>query len=1757
MEQWRERKIALLIYACLHLSAGGVGAAAPIEEADMVAAGGGDAQEVVIAELSDLPEGLHDRSLAEEGLGYQAGLPAAYVHALRHAGVEADYEEFTALSGWAFSFGYSYGDISPAYLAVRGRPGGDGPYEVFQIAEWFGLAYEGCPTGEKDRLWDFVREHVGEGRPLISEHLDGGLIIGYRERDGRREVRFEGPVGKPWIDIEDLQPFEVCALVRSGEPLPKGELYLRGLQRAVHYASPHEAEGVPQGLAALEAYVADVADESKDFEGCGEYFCWAAFERLEARKCCATWLRRVGEELTDFGPYSAADRYQRAWELYEQFRTAVGGGVEGSAKDLPRRPETIAAVVPLLRRALNEERSALSELAVSLAEMGVEAPAAAGGASAGGAATEVREDLFALFWPLTAEQKRHWAQLMDRPDALSAALKARAPDYGCAAAELGDAIAWLDETGRAEALFCFVPQAGNLEQVRAAYRLIGETGAPVTYAFVRQPGTDMGEFSVDIFRLSAVSYLEHCNHFAGYAGEPSDAPLPRSDLFAIFDGMTREDERAWRPALGGPPGRTVELLAAMAGRYGCTGEAEGELVLWRDEAGALQAAFAYLPDPSDLAAVTEVHDAAARTGSPLTFALVHQAKDGEGNYDIFRLSTRSYMEHNNRMQGPPPARGAGAGHGTESIRAGEAAPDEPAGHRPERVVLGGVPKVGFGMIDGNVAMTPFPACLKACLEYMGDDLGFGSAGKYPRDAVYAYLMGTTGAAFRLSWKPGWHGDNVASWLVSDDPAEIFRRGFAAAGYEQMPSGHEPGPGKEERFRRMVIESIRDRGLPVIAHGVIGPPEECVIAGYDEDGRVAIGWSFFQDRPEWNEGVEFEPNGYFRKRGWEADTSALIAIGDRAGRPERREAYTDALQWALRVTREPVRYGDRHNGLAAYDAWAEHILRDDEVAAGTFPDDAFIVHCDAADVVAEGRWYASVFLKQAAEVLPEAGDQLLAAAECCKAEHDLVWRIWGIAGGNVPSEETRREFLKPEVRRRIAPLILQARDKDAEAAAHIEEALLALGAEAPDLPAGVTDATPAANDAEPTMLDSLTFPKWTITQLGCMAAGLDYLGHDVPRAWLYGGTAHAFFINVHEDVDLESVTAWDHGFVRGLAPNLGFRIAGFAVNRSEVREEVFRARQREAWRFVRRSILLGQPCYGWELKAPYGDFWLITSFDDVGYHYDGWETGGPTPWRKLGDQFVPVLEVRSIKLREPASDEVVVRDALAAALAHAQPGWDSSADADAHFGPDAYDAWAHALESGAALHNHHAYNAKAWHECREMAVEFLREARRRVPGRADADFDEAIAHYTVVRDRLAAVKELTPIDHELGWDEEPKLRSAEAAQLVREAGAAERQGLRSLARIAVALGADPARADAALAAAIERPHAEGRADMGADAGQDGVLLGDAVADFQHIAKKVASHHVVDDENVYPQPYCYLTTHLFQMHASGWDIDLDTLAAVSGASAFFGYERDSFMPKYAFHRYQPEAKIAEATGYVTEWVGFDGPERAWEIVVENVGRGLPVKGWEGEMLLFAGYRAADDPADREVFGMKDGNGYYAEWWPWERFVKWAESNHGFVCHAGRVEPRGEREVAVRVMRDLVALSEGVPDYIGEHHPDATFGLAGIAAYADDMPEAEDWGMCHPENPQWTVRNSSAVYLSRVAESGICDAAATPHIRRAAREYARAYGSWRACYRLVGYCAPDGAGKVKETRLAACAEVRKALEHETAAIAALRQALDAIDM
>ncbi len=348
-------------------------------EVQPTSAAAGAAGEVVLS-IPGMPEDMLDKGLADRGCSYQAGVARAYVWALRQAGVDIDFTEFTALSGWAFSFVYNYGNCPQVGIRVRGTAGEAGPGETFQIADWFGLGYESAPTQDREKFWAFVREQINAGHPIISEHGDGGLILGYREHGGKREARFVSFMGGRWMDINGFEPFEVCALVPKGQALTKRDLYLKGLQRAVHYETMPEWKGAATGLAGLDVYAADAADPAKDFADHSDWFCWATFNRIDTRVCAADWLRDAADVLGGDARrplLAAADQYARAFKSYTEFQAGLGGGDDSAEAFLERirKPEKVAALAPLLKSAVEAERAGVAQLQAGLRALGEPVPA--------------------------------------------------------------------------------------------------------------------------------------------------------------------------------------------------------------------------------------------------------------------------------------------------------------------------------------------------------------------------------------------------------------------------------------------------------------------------------------------------------------------------------------------------------------------------------------------------------------------------------------------------------------------------------------------------------------------------------------------------------------------------------------------------------------------------------------------------------------------------------------------------------------------------------------------------------------------------------------------------------------------------------------------------------------------------------------------------------------------------------------------------------------------------------------------------------------------------------------------------------------------------------------------------------------------------------------------------------------------------------------------------------------------------------------
>lgn len=266
---------------------------------------------------------------------------------------------------------------------------------------------------------------------------------------------------------------------------------------------------------------------------------------------------------------------------------------------------------------------------------------------------------------------------------------------------------------------------------------------------------------------------------------------------------------------------------------------------------------------------------------------------------------------------------------------------------------------------------PFPSVMRALMERLGEEAcGCRVCRPTPPGCgircSYAFFIGVTGVASFLNWKPGWQADNVEIMYMSDDLAAPFDRAFQAAGYAYQGYGPE---ASTEQQRLQIMASIQ-RGRPVIAFGPIGRPEAALITGHDEGGDVLVGWSFFQGIPGFNDEVGFEPTGEFRVRKWTCYPPgfSFLIIGEKLESPPAlRDTYRRALESMLQVARTSMTFGDRRNGIAAYDAWADQLLREED-----FPrDDGVLfqrhdVHNSVVGFVAEARWYGAEFLASMAE-----------------------------------------------------------------------------------------------------------------------------------------------------------------------------------------------------------------------------------------------------------------------------------------------------------------------------------------------------------------------------------------------------------------------------------------------------------------------------------------------------------------------------------------------------------------------------------------------------------------------------------------------------------------------------------------------------------------------------------------------------------------------------------------------------------------------
>lgn len=280
-----------------------------------------------------------------------------------------------------------------------------------------------------------------------------------------------------------------------------------------------------------------------------------------------------------------------------------------------------------------------------------------------------------------------------------------------------------------------------------------------------------------------------------------------------------------------------------------------------------------------------------------------------------------------------------------------------------------------------------PACMTSLMEYIGEDAKWQTIHAHDREytkrKLYDAILAATGMAFGLLW----HKENCPSSFdltqVNDHDATIFYA-FDYVGYNCEIV--EKTDSDFHEMKSLITQSI-DAGRPVLAFGIVGPPECSIVCGYDSGGDTLFGWSHFQSYQP----ADCENNGMFRKSDWYTDIWKIVLCRDKK---EPKTDLKDIIRRGIAITTANELDGF-YSGASAYDAWAKYVadpayesMSDDELR------DKYWFHHTLVGNHAEARCYLGDFLRETAEN----DEHLHKIANLYSKIHDTCWQIWGAAGG---------------------------------------------------------------------------------------------------------------------------------------------------------------------------------------------------------------------------------------------------------------------------------------------------------------------------------------------------------------------------------------------------------------------------------------------------------------------------------------------------------------------------------------------------------------------------------------------------------------------------------------------------------------------------------------------------------------------------------------------------------------------------------------
>ena len=132
----------------------------------------------------------------------------------------------------------------------------------------------------------------------------------------------------------------------------------------------------------------------------------------------------------------------------------------------------------------------------------------------------------------------------------------------------------------------------------------------------------------------------------------SDIVKKRIEIAKLFYPLEKKFQRRLAKKLISGFEETTNYLSDFAKELNFTQEIiEEKFIIWKYKS-KIECMFIYIQDSMKLDLFIELFEKIKKYTPIFTYAFVHQKKDGEAVFDIFRFSKFSYLEHCNRVKYP-------------------------------------------------------------------------------------------------------------------------------------------------------------------------------------------------------------------------------------------------------------------------------------------------------------------------------------------------------------------------------------------------------------------------------------------------------------------------------------------------------------------------------------------------------------------------------------------------------------------------------------------------------------------------------------------------------------------------------------------------------------------------------------------------------------------------------------------------------------------------------------------------------------------------------------------------------------------------------------------------------------------------------------------------------------------------------------------------------------------------------------------------